>query len=102
MNLLTKLKNLAGDRPNNQNMAWVVKPCSIETTIFDDGDITHKQDILTGLGFYITSDGHNDQYWGGHKDSCVLLSFHGDYIGSESPYLAVSYTNLTLPTILLV
>lgn len=65
----------------------------IEVTIFDDGDICHIQDILTGKGSYLASDTHEgfDRYWGGAQDSCVLLSVHEHSVDSEKPFIVLHF-----------
>lgn len=66
---------------------------SVLLTVFSDGDITHVQDILTGIGSYTTCDKHGgyDQYWGGHEDACVLFSFHEPDGNLKSPYIGMHF-----------
>lgn len=66
---------------------------NVLVALFEDGDITEVQDILTGVGSYMTCDKHGgyDRYWGGHDDACVLFSFHEPDGNLKSPYISMHF-----------
>lgn len=93
MSILELLNELALQCDLSQQQKKVVSDDGIAVTVFNDGDIEHVQDILTGFGSYLTSDAHEgyELYWGGSDDACVLMSFHDADGDMEHPYFGLNF-----------
>lgn len=86
------LDSLVGECESRSQIKSIAED-SVLVTVFSDGDITHVQDILTGMGSYTTCDKHGgyDLFWGGHDNACVLFSFHDPDGSSDAPYIGMHF-----------